>query len=453
MITGITPLDSAYSYAGYVVAGQLMKKLLPVYIGVVASATIWIIYKGLLEQSLKPVIIYLITVGILSAFFIPTQTVSCSSAAGQAGAPLIVHSETIASSLGYNQSQPIPSGLGLIGMAINNITTWTVQGIEDAGNLAKSDKYIGGSPFSAIYTDDMILTAHITSLKTKIAFINFLKGPFTRAITQWKNSGAPPPIHSPLWYPGTWDKKNGPKKLKQWESIKKEIIKEGQQKYGKFNWWGKFLLKYVSCYDDTKNFDNAYIGWVTNNEIRDDSQGTIGQLTKNLGTGESSTVMTNMLGRIIRFISKLILQLLAGAIIPALPVFQGAISFIVLSFFPIVFLISLFPSSFSWISWYFLIFFWVQSWSIGWAILNVFQNLQWAFFKQIFIKIYPSFVSGGMPFINNTTFITIPLVTLILIFIMPAIEWELLSKGRAAIMSNFTNISAGGKIIDPAIRI
>ena len=451
MITGITPLDSAYSYAGYIVAGQLMKKLLPVYAGVVASASIWIIYKGLLERSLKPVLVYLITVGLLSAFFIPTLIISSSSAAGRAGAPLIENSGAMVNSLGYMEPQPIPSGLGLIGKTIDGITVWAIKAIENAGNLAKSDKYVGGSPFSAIYTDDMILTTHISNLKTRDEFISFLKGPFSRAITQWKNAGKPPlSIHSQnIWYPGTWDAYYTPRELKQWESIKKGIIADAQQKYGAFKWWQKFW--FMSFYSNSKNFDNAYIKWVINNEIQNDTQGITQQLTQGLGRGGLSMGITNTFGKIIRFLSKLILQVLAGTIIPALPAFQGAICFIVLSFFPIIFLISLFPSSFSWISWYFLTLFWVKSWSIGWAILNVFQNIQWSFFRQISHVYTPG--AHGMPYINNMSFVTIPLVTLMLIFIIPIIEWELLSKGRATVMATFTNVSIGGRMISPVARL
>ncbi|MCL5408951.1 MAG: conjugal transfer protein TraG N-terminal domain-containing protein [Candidatus Omnitrophica bacterium] len=452
MITGITPLDSAYSYGGYIVAGQLMRKLIPVYAGVVASASIWIIYKGLLEHTLKPVIIYLITVGLISAFFIPTRIISSSSAAGQAGAPLLANSQALTNSLGYVEGRPASAGLGLIGEMIDGITTWTIKGIENAGNLTQSDKYIGGSPFSAIYTDNMILTAHISNIKTRDEFIDFLKGPFSRAFTQWKNSGNPQPIHSQnKWYPGTWDAYYTPKELQQWETIKKGIITDAQKKYGKFNWWGKLRLEWENMYNNSKNFDNVYIKWVINNEIQDDTQGITGQLTKGLGRGELSTGITNPLGRIIQFISKLILQVLAGTIVPALPAFQGAVCFIVIAFFPIIFLISLFPSSFNWLSWYFLTLFWVKSWSIGWAILNVFQNIQWSFFRHLSPVYTPGF--SGMPFINNMSFVTLPLITLVLIFVMPVIEWELLSKGRGTVVAAFNNMSIGGRMVHPAIRV
>ena len=323
--------------------------------------------------------------------------------------------------LGNRYGGGTSAGLVWVGRLLDSLSITTARLIESGGAVASEGRVVGGVPFlyTRAYTEGM--GNRIKDPKTREEFIDFLATSYTPAIQKWANEGGNQFLgidEGNALYPGDIINKYGtPEDKNKWVAIE-------QKMYQDFSGRSKFHSKIIPQF--TKR--NFIINTIKN-ELADES--TVNAISERVlsnttyssgGEGKIKHALETIFGKapssILSWLVAAMGYILTSLILPALPMMQGMLNFMVLIAFPFVFLFCLFPNNFAILPKYFLTLLWVKSLTIAWAIVNCFQNLGWVF------------ATAGGENLFSWTLQSVPLFgTLAGITILPALFFKIIAEG------------------------
>ncbi|HRR95398.1 MAG TPA: conjugal transfer protein TraG N-terminal domain-containing protein [Candidatus Ratteibacteria bacterium] len=433
---GLTPIDTGYTYAGYVIAGAMMSYFRPLFIAVAIGSLIWMVYHSLLQGSAKPTLTYFITLFLLVSVFMPSVSPPAPVSAAQ-GKEEISSQQVAQQILGSKYGGQTSAGLVWIGRLLDSFAITAAKLIESGGAVEADGRVVGGIPFlyTRAYTE--MMGNRIRSPETREEFVDFFGTSYADALQRWENAGKPSlGIGKSTLYPGDIiDKYGTPEDRNKWKGIEEKMSQDFQKtNSGTDGWWARVL----------RRFDKRrYIINTVKNELADDE--TVNSISERiLANSTYSTGTKNKIARAFQtiigkgpsvFLSHLASALgyiLTSLILPALPMMQGMLNLMVLVAFPFVFLFCLFPHNFAILPKYFLTLLWVKSLTIAWAIVNCFQNFGWVF-ASAGGETTLSWAVGSVPILG----------TLVGITVLPAIFFKIIAEGLS-----YTSDFMGSNIIN-----
>ena len=129
---GLTPIDTGYTYAGYVIAGAMMSYFRPLFIAVAIGSLIWMVYHSLLQGSAKPTLTYFITLFLLVSVFMPSVSPPAPVSAAQ-GKEEISSQQVAQQILGSKYGGQTSAGLVWIGRLLDSFAITAAKLIESGG--------------------------------------------------------------------------------------------------------------------------------------------------------------------------------------------------------------------------------------------------------------------------------------------------------------------------------
>jgi hypothetical protein len=201
MYLGLTPVDTGYTFAGYVIAGTLLSYLKPVMVSVVLGSLIWMVYHSLLKHSLQPLITYFISMFLVVSIFLPkTSPPDCISSVESKAS---ISSRDVAQNIIGQAEGSTSLGLVWIGRFLDSLAMKTAQLIESGGAIEKDGQVVGGVPFLYARTYTEIMRSKIEDPRVREEFTDFLANYYTPALQNWNNAGRPNlGIGQSILYPG-----------------------------------------------------------------------------------------------------------------------------------------------------------------------------------------------------------------------------------------------------------
>jgi hypothetical protein len=422
MYLGLTPVDTGYTFAGYVIAGTLLSYLKPVMVSVVLGSLIWMVYHSLLKHSLQPLITYFIPMFLVVSIFLPkTSPPACISSVESKAS---ISSRDVAQNIIGQAGDSTSLGLVWIGRFLDSLAMKTAQLIESGGAIEKDGQVVGGVPFLYARTYTEIMRSKIEDPRVREEFTDFLANYYTPALQNWNNAGRPNlGIGQSILYPGDLVNAYGtPEARSKWAQIENDVYND---LVGHKTWWEKITSRITPT-----ALKRWAIARVMKNELAD--RDTINSVSaKILANSTYFQSANNPLSLLVGYAEKgittfithiisMFAYLLTDLIIPTLPVIQGMLNMVILVAFPFVLLFSLFPNNFAILPKYFLTMLWVKSLTIAWAIVNCFQHLGWVFASSQGQNVF-SWTLGGVPIIG----------ALAGIFVLPFLFFKIISEGLA----------------------
>jgi len=440
---GLTPVDTGYTYAGYIVAGAVLNYLRPVLISVVIGSLIWKVYHSLLAGSLKPLIVYFITMFLVVSFFIARTSPPAPVSVGEQGGRKVVMSSTdVARSIIGNLNTQTSLGLVWIGRFLDSLTITTARLIESGGAVRVEDRVVGGVPFFYARAYQEVMANRIQDPEVRAEFIDFIATSYTNALQRWNDAGRPRlPVGKTILYPGDIIAQYGtPEDQNKWNALQDKIYADFS---GRSSFHSRLIPNFIQKHFIIQTIKNEFAD-------RDTITAISNKMLENstyymAGKGTSGIDLIGLIGgaferTITTFVSHLcsiFAYFLTGLILPMLPTIQGMINFLVLVAFPFVFLFSLFPNNFQILSKYFLTMVWAKSLTIAWAILNCFQNLGWVFASSQGQNVL-SWTLQGLPIFG----------TLAGIFVLPVLFFKIIAEGVAYAEEILT-----GKVVEKGEKV
>ncbi len=397
-----------------------MSYLRPLFVSIVIGSLIWMVYHSLLQNSLKPLFVYFITMFLLVSVFMPSVSPPAPVSSAQ-GKEEISSQQVAQQILGSNYGGQTSLGLVWIGRLLDSFAITTARLIESGGAVSVDGRVVGGVPFTYTRAYTEVMGNRIQDPETRGEFIDFCASSYAPALQKWANEGSPNlGIGKSALYPGDIIAKYGtPEDSNKWQAVEEKI-------YQDFSGRNKFLSRLTLHFQKKQ-----HIIQTIKNEFADNE--TVNAITKQtlanstyLGAGEGGVgTLLNLGGLVGRGFSNILSHLvsamgyiLTSLILPALPMMQGMLNLMVLVAFPFVFLFCLFPHNFAILPKYFLTLLWVKSLTIAWAIVNCFQNLGWVFASSEGQSTL-SWTLGSVPLFGTLAGITI----------LPAVFFKIIAEG------------------------
>ena len=373
MITGITPVEAAYGYAGYVVSGQIMSFMKYLFPAVFLFGMIWMIYRSIIQyKNVKPFLTYFILVALLWAVFgRASKTISNpESRAAKEGSGDVMSPSSV---LAVPSSGRISPGFLFLSQGMDTIVNGSIKAL-DSITVGKGKGYYT-LPFAGLQMQSTLSNMLIDDPELKRQFSDWCNNCYADACKHYQSDidhGKTKavdytwPENISSYLANTRDS-SGKRGDVAWLSLKDNIYKYAVGRYKGLSRWKRYL---AWAGEGTYNRDNL-IRYMYKKQLRKE-QAKMTALTGAGGGGVNK--LYNFTGKVLTFFSPVVLAPIAHAIINSLPIVQGFVIFITFAIFPIILLISFFPNNQSILGVYFLSLFAIKFWNFLWALLSNFSN-------------------------------------------------------------------------------
>jgi len=429
MITGITPVEAAYGYAGYVVSGQIMSFMKYLFPAVFLFGMTWMIYQSIVQyKNLKPLFTYFILVTLLWVVFGRTSK-SISNPESRAAKEGSGDTISPSSILAVSSSGKISPGFLFVSQGMDAIVNGAIKTL-DSITVGKGKGYYT-LPFAGLQMQSTLSNMLIDDPELKKQFSDWCNNCYAPArikygsdVEQGKTKAVDDswPENISSYLANTRDS-SGKRGDTVWLALKDDIYKYAVARYKGLSRWKRYGA-WVG--ESTYNRDNL-IRYMYKRQLRKEQT----KMTGLAGAGGGGVnKLYNFTGKILTFFSPLVLAPIAHAVINSLPFIQGFVIFITIAIFPIILLISFFPNNQSILGVYFLSLFAIKFWNFLWALLSNFSN-------TFIAKAITSSTSGF-----SSAFV-VPIVILIMIPLAPAASFMLI-KGSVQGFAGAGSAVGGG---------